>query len=204
MASEADTDAGSRTGANVMVAGIIIQMAAITIYVVVQAEYLWRLYNGRPVRSVAQTSEMAMAGINTPDDKQDSSSATVTKVVDARARVTKNIFLMLIGLLIATVFIYIRSIYRTIEVRSFVLGVLFPDADPQCSSCWTDGTVRLSPTRSSSVRSCGRLDGTFDADCQLGLPDTLDGMPIFLAMFTLNVFHVGRLVPLAAVPNNAV
>ncbi|KAG8911307.1 hypothetical protein FRC00_006733 [Tulasnella sp. 408] len=136
-----------------MVAGIIIQMAAITIYCIVQGDYLWRVITDRPVRRRSNPS-----GGVTPQSDVEGASNTVTlekQAVSGRARLTPNIKSMLLGLVIATVFIYIRSIYRTIELLDG----------------W-DGAVYVNQK----------------------LFNSLDGMPIFVAMFVLNVFHPGRFI----------
>jgi len=112
-ASSANTGAQSNQGAKVMVGGIIIQMAAITLYIAVQAEYLWRVFKNRPIRPVS-------TGAVTPSAEKDgalgqSESPSVISVI-GKERITRNIAAMLIGMGIAAVFIYIRSIYRTIEL----------------------------------------------------------------------------------------
>ncbi|KAJ1311081.1 hypothetical protein OPQ81_009585 [Rhizoctonia solani] len=82
-------------GAKIMVGGIIFQMAAITIYTLLAAEFLFRYYFDRPVRqTVSSGSETTR-----PKPQHDN-----------------KITLMILGLLISTLFIYIRSIYRTIEL----------------------------------------------------------------------------------------
>ncbi|KIO16763.1 hypothetical protein M407DRAFT_85640, partial [Tulasnella calospora MUT 4182] len=91
-ASAAETLEGANRGAKVMVGGIILQMVAITLYVLIQVEYLVRVFKDRPIH---------------PRPAPATATATL---------VTKNIGLMLLGLVMATVFIYVRSIYRTIEL----------------------------------------------------------------------------------------
>ncbi|KIO22641.1 hypothetical protein M407DRAFT_116512 [Tulasnella calospora MUT 4182] len=152
-AASADTPDGAERGANIMVAGIIVQMAAITIYCIIQGDYLWRVLTDRPVRPRSTPS-----GVVTPQsDIEGSSNAFVLEkeAVSGRARLTSNIKNMLLGLGIATVFIYIRSIYRTIELLGGWNGEIFVN------------------------------ERLFNA---------LDGMPIFVAMFVLNVFHPGRFI----------
>ncbi|KAG8970775.1 hypothetical protein FRC05_011726 [Tulasnella sp. 425] len=151
-ASSANGNSGAETGANIMVAGIIVQMAAITIYCIIQGDYLWRVLTDRPVRPPGTPGGV------TPQSDMEGVSNTVTlekEAVSGRARLTPNIKNMLIGLGIATVFIYIRSIYRTIELLGGWNGAIFVN------------------------------EKLFNA---------LDGMPIFVAMFVLNVFHPGRFI----------
>ncbi|KIO22638.1 hypothetical protein M407DRAFT_27826 [Tulasnella calospora MUT 4182] len=120
-AASADTSSGSETGGNIMVAGIIVQMAAITIYCIIQGDYLWRVLTDRPVNS-------APSGAGTPRSDIEGVSNTVTlekEAASGRARLTPNIKNMVLGLGIATVFVYIRSIYRTIELLGGWNGAVF-------------------------------------------------------------------------------
>ncbi|KAG8970773.1 hypothetical protein FRC05_011724 [Tulasnella sp. 425] len=152
-ASSADDPKGAEKGANIMVAGILVQMVAITIYCIIQGDYLWRVLTDRPIRPRSSPS-----GIVTPrsDIEDASNNFTLEKeAASGRARLTPNIRNMLIGLGITTVFIYIRSIYRTIELLGGWNGAIFVN------------------------------EKLFNA---------LDGMPIFVAMFVLNVFHPGRFI----------
>ncbi|KAG9018259.1 hypothetical protein FRB90_011713 [Tulasnella sp. 427] len=176
-ASSADTLDGANRGARVMVGGIILQMVAITLYVLIQVEYLIRVFKDRPVHPrpnpIAATPKLTLtaptqeaSGSRTPNT--DAGESDVEKLhpkggvvpVTGRDKITKNIGLMLLGLVIATVFIYVRSIYRTIELLDG----------------W-NGPIITNET----------------------LFNVLDGMQILLAMATLNVLHPGWLVP---VPSN--
>ncbi|KAG9050034.1 hypothetical protein FS837_008014 [Tulasnella sp. UAMH 9824] len=172
-ASAADTLEGANRGANVMVAGIILQMVAITLYVLIQAEYLIRVYKDRPIHPrPAQAMTMTPlspasrdAGNQTPNtfvgesdvEKLPPKATVAPGPGTGRQRVTRNIGLMLLGLVIATVFIYVRSIYRTIELLDG----------------W-NGPIITNET----------------------LFNVLDGMQILLAMVTLNVLHPGWLIPI--------
>jgi len=146
-AASADTPDQSETGAKIMVAGIIIQMAAITLYIVVQAEYLFRVFTNKPVRS-------ANTGAGSEKVEGTSETPSLATLV-GKERITRNIGTMLIGMGIAAVFIYIRSIYRTIELLDGWNGPIIADET---------------------------------------LFNVLDGAMIFLALFTLSVFHPGRLL----------
>ncbi|KIO15842.1 hypothetical protein M407DRAFT_201910, partial [Tulasnella calospora MUT 4182] len=124
-AASADTPEASERGANIMVAGIIVQMAAITIYCIIQADFLWHVLKERPVRH-----RFASSNVSTPPSELEDASRTVTlekaaAQVSGRARLTSNIRNMIIGLVIATVFIYIRSIYRTIELLGGWKGAVY-------------------------------------------------------------------------------
>ncbi|KAG8990458.1 hypothetical protein FRB94_000290 [Tulasnella sp. JGI-2019a] len=162
MAASANTAQGSESGSHVMVGGIILQMAAITIYSLTGIEYFWRVFTERPLRArnVAGSQEApSLPQSETPT--LDTAAAEKSKYVSASGHrgtdnLTPNVKLMLWGLTIATVLILIRSVYRTIELLDGWGG----------------------PIITNQV-----------------LFDTLDGVPVFLAMVTLNVLHPGRLIP---------
>ncbi|KAG9035790.1 hypothetical protein FRB95_010558 [Tulasnella sp. JGI-2019a] len=148
MAATANTPSGSATGAHVMVGGIILQMVAITVYTLTSVEYFWRVYKEKPLRTRQQDMDMS-SGTATPNsfEKPD---------VRGLDNLTPNVKTMVFGLIVATVLIYIRSVYRTAELLDG----------------W-GGPVTTNQT----------------------LFDLLDGVPVFLAMVTLNIFHPGRLIP---------
>ncbi|KAG8995735.1 hypothetical protein FRB94_008789 [Tulasnella sp. JGI-2019a] len=152
MAATANTPSGSATGAHVMVGGIILQMVAITVYALTSIEYFWRVYKERPLRARqhSNTSSINMvprSGLNTPGEPEKSYGLD---------NLTPNVKTMVFGLIIATVLVYIRSIYRTAELLDGWGGPII-----------TNQTMF----------------------------DLLDGVPVFLAMVALNVFHPGRLIP---------
>ncbi|KZV91661.1 RTA1-domain-containing protein [Exidia glandulosa HHB12029] len=128
-ASAALTLEKANAGARVMLGGILVQFVAIILYVALASEFLLRYMLDKPVRK------------NVP------SSARVT--LDSGVR------MMIIGLCISTVFLFIRTIYRTVELQDGWTGKIITE------------------------------EKLFNA---------LDGMPIAVAMFTLNIFHPGRLV----------
>ncbi|KAH7106590.1 RTA1-domain-containing protein [Auriculariales sp. MPI-PUGE-AT-0066] len=127
-ASSADTSEGAEKGAQIMLGGIGLQFAALVLYILFACEFLVRVILDRPVR-----------------DKETSLGPRL----DGRIR------MMLVGLCISAVFLFIRTIYRTIELQDGWSGKIISN--------------------------------------QL-LFDTLDGMPITVAMFALNAFHPGLLV----------
>ncbi|KAG8903866.1 hypothetical protein FRB99_002635 [Tulasnella sp. 403] len=153
-ASAADTLEAANKGAKTMVVGIIMQMVAITIYVVIQLEFVIRVVKNKPVRRV-QRDEIETA---TPEEK----GKAVTGAeggedieLPARPGISRKTWLMLLGLVLSTVLIYVRSIYRTIELLDGWHGPIITKEK---------------------------------------LFDLLDGMPIVLAMVSLNIFHPGRLI----------
>ncbi|CEL59946.1 putative protein C17G6,02c OS=Schizosaccharomyces pombe (strain 972 / ATCC 24843) GN=SPAC17G6.02c PE=4 SV=1 [Rhizoctonia solani AG-1 IB] len=95
MASIADTLDGAERGGRIMLGGIIIQLVAVITYTLLGIEFVLRVRLDRPVRSILTNEQHKHAGwVNIP----------------------RNIVRMLVGLAIATLFITVRSIYRTIEL----------------------------------------------------------------------------------------
>ncbi|KDN48643.1 hypothetical protein RSAG8_02630, partial [Rhizoctonia solani AG-8 WAC10335] len=90
VASSATTLEGANRGGNIMLAGIVIQLAAVTLFDLLSIEFVVRYAFGRPAR-----------GASTDHEKH---------------KIPKRVVLMLVGLGIASVFILVRSIYRTIEL----------------------------------------------------------------------------------------
>jgi hypothetical protein len=125
-AAGAVTDTDARAGANIMVAGIIvslepsldskvlisisfqIQMAAVALYTIIAIEYLWRVHRRQPHRAPASQKPTELA---TDVEK----SAPASSLSLGLRGLDGNVKQMLIGLGIATIFLFIRSIYRTIE-----------------------------------------------------------------------------------------
>ncbi|CAE6427639.1 unnamed protein product [Rhizoctonia solani] len=95
IASIADTPSGAEQGGKIMLGGIVIQLVAVILYTILGIEFVVRFSLDRPARSTVEYERRKHAGwIGVP----------------------RGIVLMLVGLGIATVFIIIRSIYRTIEL----------------------------------------------------------------------------------------
>ncbi|KEP49881.1 RTA1-like protein [Rhizoctonia solani 123E] len=95
MASIADTHEGAERGGNIMLAGIVIQLVAVVLYTILSIEFVVRFALDRPARSVVMSERRKHAGW---------------------AGAPRGIVWMMVGLAVATVFIIIRSIYRTIEL----------------------------------------------------------------------------------------
>lgn len=95
MASTADTREGSDRGGNVMLAGIVIQLVAVILYTILGIEFTVRYTLDRPARSTVEGEQYKHTGWET---------------------VSRGVVWMLVGLANATLFMIIRSIYRTIEL----------------------------------------------------------------------------------------
>ncbi|KAF9027742.1 RTA1 like protein [Hymenopellis radicata] len=99
IASAADNEADANKGGNVMLGGIVFQLVVITFYALFAAEFIWRYYTDRPVSSFSKTSEYS-----------------IDKPAHFRGVLSRKLSLMLIALVFEAVFLYIRAIYRTIEL----------------------------------------------------------------------------------------
>ncbi|KAL0961346.1 hypothetical protein HGRIS_006302 [Hohenbuehelia grisea] len=88
--------ATANLGSKIMLAGIIFQMVMITIYSILAFEFFLRYIYGRPVRSV-------------PEPVDDYTGAT-------RGYADNRLVLMSAGLVLSTLCLYVRAIYRTIEL----------------------------------------------------------------------------------------
>ncbi|CAE6506566.1 unnamed protein product [Rhizoctonia solani] len=95
MASIADTLEGAEQGSHVMLGGIVIQLVAVVLYTILGLEFILRFTYNRPARPNAVSEPRKHSGW---------------------IGISRNIVWMLVGLGIATLFIIIRSIYRTIEL----------------------------------------------------------------------------------------
>ncbi|CAE6519823.1 unnamed protein product [Rhizoctonia solani] len=95
MASIAETPDDAERGGRIMLGGIIIQLVAVVVYSILGIEFVVRFSLDRPARPTVMNEQRKHKGwIDTP----------------------RGIIWMLVGLVIATAFIIIRSIYRTIEL----------------------------------------------------------------------------------------
>ncbi|KDQ59799.1 hypothetical protein JAAARDRAFT_175339 [Jaapia argillacea MUCL 33604] len=96
------------TGGHIMLGGIVFQMAAITVYVACAAEFFWCFYHDKPVRKVesAATSPVYL------NEVESSSQNKLSRAI----AIDRNTRLMIVGLALCTVTIFIRSVYRTVEL----------------------------------------------------------------------------------------
>jgi len=81
-------------GGNIMLAGIILQMVAITVYVLFAGEFFLRYFNDNPVRG-------KLAG---------------NEAKGPSALMDKHMKIMIYGLIFNTTCLFIRAVYRTIEL----------------------------------------------------------------------------------------
>ncbi|KAF7985352.1 hypothetical protein HWV62_6571 [Athelia sp. TMB] len=91
VASSANTDSGSALGANIMLGGIVSQMIFITVYVLFATEFIWRYYKDSPVHETS-------------------------KLDGPRVAMNKQLKTMIFALAFNTFCLYVRAVYRTIEL----------------------------------------------------------------------------------------
>ncbi|KAH9923180.1 RTA1-domain-containing protein [Epithele typhae] len=101
MAATAKDHAGGILGSNIMLAGIIVQLVSLTVFVALGAEYMWRYHNGIPLRP---------ASMQVLRESPSESSLLGGK------QLPHPLKMLLVGLCIETVVLYIRAIYRTVEL----------------------------------------------------------------------------------------
>ncbi|KAI0061918.1 RTA1-like protein [Artomyces pyxidatus] len=97
MASESTTNAGAANGGHVMLGGIVFQLTAIILYVALASEFLFRYIKDRPFRIYE----------------------------GARGKTDQRMKLLLFGMSLETVFIFTRSVYRTIELADGFNGKIY-------------------------------------------------------------------------------
>ncbi|TFK57102.1 RTA1 like protein [Heliocybe sulcata] len=103
----AEQHRNANKGGNIMLGGIAFQLAAICIYVACALEFFTRYLLDRPVRKVETRQRQG-------------SSSTLHEhdgLAPTRGHLDRRLSLMVFGLGLSTVFIFIRSVYRTIELN---------------------------------------------------------------------------------------
>lgn len=108
-------------GAKIMLYGIIAQMIAIVIYSLLGAEFITRFILNKPVRAIPA---------------KDGSFESFDEKANGRSALDKGTKLMLIGLVINTVFMLVRSSYRTAELLDGWSGSIITN---QALFNWLDG-----------------------------------------------------------------
>ncbi|CAE6428351.1 unnamed protein product [Rhizoctonia solani] len=167
VASSATTLEGANRGGNIMLAGIVIQLAAVTLFDLLSIEFVARYALGRPAyrtsvdheqkHTIPKRVALMLLGVGIASVFILIRSVYRTTSVDHEQKHTipKRVALMLLGVGIASVFILIRSVYRTIEL--------------------TDGW-------NGRIISTEKWFNWFD------------GGAVVAAMATFNVFHPGLLI----------
>ncbi|KDQ16601.1 hypothetical protein BOTBODRAFT_30523 [Botryobasidium botryosum FD-172 SS1] len=98
-ASAATTPEGAERGGRVMLGGIIVQLAALALYSFLAIEFLIRFYTHKPIRQVSELTDN--------ENK---------RVSPERQKVDRTLKLLIVGLSLSTALLFIRAVYRTIEL----------------------------------------------------------------------------------------
>lgn len=105
IAADATTVDGTNLGANVMLAGIVFQLAAQLVFASFAMEYFIRFLKDKPIR---EKTPHTRGGVTGPDGRP----------------WNRRLQLMSIGVAVSTGFLIIRSIYRTVELGDGWRGVV--------------------------------------------------------------------------------
>ncbi|CEL63485.1 putative protein C17G6,02c OS=Schizosaccharomyces pombe (strain 972 / ATCC 24843) GN=SPAC17G6.02c PE=4 SV=1 [Rhizoctonia solani AG-1 IB] len=143
MASIADTLDGAERGGQIMLGGIVIQLVAVVLYTLLGLEFVVRFTYDQPARPNLGSEPRKYAGW---------------------ASVSRKIVWMLAGLGIATLFIIIRSIYRTIELTDGWNGTII---STEKWFNWFDGAPIAVAMIAFNVFHPGYLLGNLETDNRL-------------------------------------
>jgi hypothetical protein len=104
----AQDDKDASTGGNIMLGGIAIQMAAITLYVALAAEFLTRYFLDRPIMSSRRKQELRSSTVSSNSSAAGVDAEKAVPTLPTRGILTKPIKLMISGLIFSTLCIFIR------------------------------------------------------------------------------------------------
>lgn len=113
VAASADTLSAANNGGNIMLGGIIIQLVAIVLYSILAGDFFYHVLANKPVRAVRNRKDEEKNGSTVLSSDHDSQGYPNTATV-----ITGRMKLMILGLGLSTLFLFIRSIYRTIELSN--------------------------------------------------------------------------------------
>ncbi|KAL7415338.1 RTA1-like protein [Mrakia frigida] len=101
-------------GARIMVGGIIFQMAVMVLFTILGAEFLYRWSFKKPVKRLSSPTASPPSGVTKSEEvaAYDQDASPELEHVNA----SRNLKLLILGVSLSTLFIFIRSIYRTIEL----------------------------------------------------------------------------------------
>jgi len=108
VASIATTDSATNTGGHVMLAGIFLQMFTMIGYTALAVEFLLRFYFQRPF--VRGASEEVEGGAAPKSEKFN------LRQLKGGAWLSPRLSLMVLGLALSTLFVFLRTGYRTVEL----------------------------------------------------------------------------------------
>jgi hypothetical protein len=134
--TEAENNQNANPGGHIMLYGIVLQMSecvrldqasqtdrlpvALTIYVILGADFVVRYYLNKPVRKAPPV-----------DGTTEAEKTEERPVIDGRTK------LMLAGLVLNSIFLFTRAVYRTIELNDGWGGPIITN---QALFNWLDGT----------------------------------------------------------------
>ncbi|TFK93473.1 RTA1-domain-containing protein [Polyporus arcularius HHB13444] len=102
IAASTDDHNTSEMGSKIMLAGIILQLVSLSVFAILVAEYLVRYIREAPVRPLLL--------------RGNSSEMTVSDIYTEKRPMESSMKLLILGISMETLFLFIRAIYRTIEL----------------------------------------------------------------------------------------
>ncbi|TDL17309.1 RTA1 like protein [Rickenella mellea] len=105
----ASTAVDPTPGGRIMLGGIVFQLAALIMFNILEAEFFWRFYSDRPIKHVPPASLASTKGDGSP-------KPTAAKSVFNPS--TKKLQVLIIGMVFSNTCIFIRGVYRTIELSN--------------------------------------------------------------------------------------
>ncbi|RXW22085.1 hypothetical protein EST38_g3773 [Candolleomyces aberdarensis] len=141
------------TGARVMLGGIAFQLAVIVLYAICAVEFVVRYVKDWPLRAVKTVDSQASLQIS------------------GRGELTKKLKVMLCALAFSTIVLFIRAVYRLIEL----------------ADGWNGRIIRTEVYFSAPSYFSFPLDAILTG--RLASTDVLDGTMVVLAIYTLNFIH---------------
>ncbi|KZO95043.1 RTA1-like protein [Calocera viscosa TUFC12733] len=126
-AVQSDPPGNPDNGAHIMLGGIFWQIAAMTIYAVLALEFFVRVRMDWPVRRVAAVEPSHQGGFSlhgSSDVAEAERAATKLQTAGFGFAQRSKLSLMILSLAVTTILIYIRGIYRTIELIGGWSGVV--------------------------------------------------------------------------------
>ncbi|KAK0462876.1 RTA1 like protein-domain-containing protein [Desarmillaria tabescens] len=105
IAASAKDASGATLGGNIMLGGIVFQLVVITCYAILATEFLIRYLQNRPIYARIGSTAARQSEVTLPSNEQ-----------YFRGDLSRKIKLMMIALSFNTLCLYIRAIYRTIEL----------------------------------------------------------------------------------------
>ncbi|KIJ44743.1 hypothetical protein M422DRAFT_251726 [Sphaerobolus stellatus SS14] len=97
-------------GGHIMLVGIFLQLVGICVYIVLATEFLGRVFLKRPIRPAVSN------GANIEATSMEGEKSSTTSSDDRQDTIPPNVSMLVTGMSFATLFVLIRTIYRTVEL----------------------------------------------------------------------------------------